>query len=133
MGGGNLIFSSNQQIFLKTEKYVDVSRYFFDNILLYDLAVFVDNEKSICHMDKDLFMIIKSHLNNYYIEILTIIESLNKNLITENNIIDFINKDANLRKQYMAVFDYEIEIIKQNAPHIVESWEFYNKFKENKQ
>lgn len=84
-------------------------------------------------MDKDLFMIIKSHLNNYYIEILTIIESLNKNLITENNIIDFINKDANLRKQYMAVFDYEIEIIKQNAPHIVESWEFYNKFKENKQ
>ncbi|RAX51926.1 hypothetical protein CCY99_08215 [Helicobacter sp. 16-1353] len=50
--------------------------------------------------------------------------------LDENDIVDYFKNDKNLYNKFRALFDYEMSSVKRNAPHIVESWEFYKKFEE---
>ncbi len=123
---GKIIFSTKQDIFVKEINIKNVSNIFFDNNLLYGLNVYSNIDK----LDKGLTAIIKTHLNQYYKTILEISKKLNTNLINEDQIIKYLNNNQELKKQYQMVFEDEIEIVKQYAPNIVESWVYYKKFNE---
>lgn len=106
---------------------INVSDVFFKEKLLYGLQVYSNND--VKNYDKDLIDLITFHLNSYYNTILQIIKDMKNNLINEEQIIDYLNNNQELKKQYKAVFRDEISIVKDYAPNIVESWIYYKKFK----
>lgn len=56
---------------------------------------------------------------------------MNPNLITEDKILDFLDLNIELKKNFFELLRYEVSVVEQNAPHIVESWMYYNKFMES--
>ena len=125
-GGGKIIFSTTQQIFLKEKCIKNVSNIFFKEDLLYGLNAYSNSD--IDKLDKELITLITIHLNTYYKTILEIANTITANLINEDQIIEYLNKHKELKTKYKIVFDDEVSIVKKYAPNIVESWVYYNKF-----
>lgn len=69
---------------------------------MYGLQVYSNND--VKNYDKDLIDLITFHLNSYYNTILQIIKDMKNNLINEEQIIDYLNNNQELKKQYKAVF-----------------------------
>lgn len=125
-GGGNLIFSTTQQLFLREKNMIDVSSIFFKEKLLYGLQVYSNDD--IKNYDKKLIDLITFHLNSYYNTILQMVDDINSNLINEEQIINYLNNNQELKNQYKTVFKDEVSILQDYAPNILQSWIYYEKF-----
>ena len=125
-GGGNLIFSTTQQLFLREKNMINVSSIFFKEKLLYGLQVYSND--NIKNYDKKLIDLITFHLNSYYNTILQMVDDINSNLINEEQIINYLNNNQELKNQYKTVFKDEVSILQDYAPNILQSWTYYEKF-----
>ena len=106
---------------------LDVSHHFFEEKPLYGLRVY--SKHGIENDDERLLDIIKLHLHVYYATLLEIINIQNSNLITEWQVIDYLNTHIDLKERYEAVFCDEVSLVQDFAPSIVESWNYYKAFK----
>lgn len=105
---------------------IDVSSIFFKEKLLYGLQVYSNDD--IKNYDKKLIDLITFHLNSYYNTILQMVDDINSNLINEEQIINYLNNNQELKNKYKTVFKDEVSILQDYAPNILQSWTYYEKF-----
>lgn len=68
------------------------------------------------------------HFNVYYKATQKRLEALSQYNITEEDILAYFKDNEEIYKEFRDYIDYEIGVVKQYAPHIVESWKYYQKF-----
>ncbi|OBV28461.1 hypothetical protein BA723_09345 [Helicobacter sp. CLO-3] len=93
----------------------------FQNIKLYIDAK--DKEKILESKQE-----IKDYLLGYFKELKNYMDMQAKNKITEEQILEYFRNHPDIRAEFKAKLDYELDHVKKHAPHIVSSWKYYQEF-----
>ncbi|MCC8300005.1 DUF2972 domain-containing protein, partial [Campylobacter sp. VicNov18] len=126
-----LISSSNLIEFYKQSKeYLNFTQDFFDQPLKYEnLGIFIKPQdfKTLKQNDK-LFYATKKYLNNFIKALEQRIELEKSKLFKEEDILNYLKENKELRLKLKNILDKELIHIKQHRPDIVASWKYYQEF-----
>lgn len=53
-----------------------------------------------------------------------------ENLITEEKILKLLNEDKESMVKFKNMWEEEYELLERKAPYILDSWQYYKKFKQ---
>ncbi|WP_411266550.1 DUF2972 domain-containing protein [Campylobacter volucris] len=129
--GGVDIIITTHQIHLKKEGFVDITQEIFDDRkLMFDNIVLLvkSNEYKILKDNQDLFIASKKYLNNYMDALEKHEQKIKDNLITEEQILDYLKNNKDLRVRLKNILDEDLTYVKQNHPEYLQQWEYYQEF-----
>ncbi|TEY09671.1 DUF2972 domain-containing protein [Campylobacter sp. US18a] len=125
------ITSTNLVEFYKQSKeYVNFTKEFFDKSLKYEnLGIFLKpQEFERLRQDSKLFDITKKYLNNFIKALEERIELEKAKLFKEEDVLNYLKENKELRIKLKNILDKELVHIKQHRPDIVASWKYYQEF-----
>ncbi|ECO1974016.1 DUF2972 domain-containing protein, partial [Campylobacter jejuni] len=125
------ITSTNLVEFYKQSKeYINFTQEFFDKPLKYEnLGIFLKpQEFERLKQDSKLFDITKKYLNNFIKALEERIELEKAKLFKEEDVLNYLKENKELRVKLKNILDKELVHIKQHRPDIVASWKYYQEF-----
>ncbi len=127
------ITSTNLVEFYKQSKeYINFTKEFFDKPLKYEnLGIFLKpQEFERLKQDSKLFDVTKRYLNNFIEALEERIELEKAKLFKEEDVLNYLKENKELRVKLKNMLDKELVHIKQHRPDIVASWKYYQEFEQ---
>ncbi|AJD02236.1 DUF2972 domain-containing protein [Campylobacter lari] len=116
-----------------TKNYIDITNEIFTGRkLLFNNIIFLikSNEYEILKKDQELFLASKKFLNGYMNALETHEQKIKNNLITEEQILDYLKDKKELRNKLKKLIDEDLTYVKKYHPEYLQKWRYYQKFKE---
>ncbi len=129
-GGVNIIITTHQ-IHPKKDGFVDVSYEIFnDRKLMFDNIILLVkyNEYEVLKSNQELFLASKKYLNNYMDALEKHEQKIKDNLITEEQILDYLKDKKDLRIKLKKILDKDLTYVRENHPEYLQKWKYYQEF-----
>ncbi|HAN0662995.1 TPA: DUF2972 domain-containing protein, partial [Campylobacter jejuni] len=129
--GGVSIIITTHQIHPKKEGFVDITKEIFDNKkLMFDNIVLLvkSNEYEILKNNQELFLASKKYLNDYMDALEKHEQKIKDNLITEEQILDYLKDKKDLRIKLKSILDEDLTYVRENHPEYLQKWKYYQEF-----
>ncbi len=129
-GGVNIIITTHQ-IHPKKDGFVDVSYEIFnDRKLMFDNIILLVkyNEYEVLKSNQELFLASKKYLNNYMDALEKHEQKIKDNLITEEQILDYLKDKKDLRIKLKKILDEDLTYVRENHPEYLQKWKYYQEF-----
>ncbi|MBX2078910.1 DUF2972 domain-containing protein [Campylobacter peloridis] len=111
--------------------YMDITKEIFDNrkLMFNNIILLIKNKDyQLLHDDKELFLASKKYLNEYMNALEEHEQKIKNNLITEEQILDYLKDKKDLRVKLKQLIDDDLTYIKENHPEYLQKWKHYQKF-----
>jgi len=96
----------------------------FENMILLIAKDDYENFKQ----DEALFKASEKYLNDYLDFFENREKEIKANLVSEEQILDFLSKDKDLTKSLKAHLDEDLEFVKTLHAEYIKGWKYYNEF-----
>ncbi|WP_139452698.1 DUF2972 domain-containing protein [Campylobacter armoricus] len=129
-GGVNIIITTHQ-IHPKKEGFVDITYEIFNSReLMFDNIVLLvkSNEYEILKNNQELFLASKKYLNEYMNALEEHEQKIKDNLITEEQILDYLKDKKDLRIKLKSILDEDLTYVRENHPEYLQKWKYYQEF-----
>lgn len=129
-GGVNIIITTHQ-IHPKKDGFIDVSYEIFnDRKLMFDNIILLVkyNEYEVLKSNQELFLASKKYLNNYMDALEKHEQKIKDNLITEEQILDYLKDKKDLRIKLKKILDEDLTYVRENHPEYLQKWKYYQEF-----
>ncbi|EAI3764036.1 DUF2972 domain-containing protein [Campylobacter coli] len=129
-GGVNIIITTHQ-IHPKKDGFVDVSYEIFnDRKLMFDNIILLVkcNEYEVLKSNQELFLASKKYLNDYMNALEKHEQKIKDNLITEEQILDYLKDKKYLRIKLKKILDEDLTYVRENHPEYLQKWKYYQEF-----
>ncbi|EGK8071792.1 DUF2972 domain-containing protein, partial [Campylobacter upsaliensis] len=112
------------------DKIVDLSRELLGELTMESLIIYTTNLKAYENLKKDTKTLQATQiwLQNYVKRLKEVIREENAKRINEEQILNYLKKDKEVREFYRKNWKKELTHIKANRPDIVASWKYYKEF-----
>lgn len=110
---------------------MDITKEIFDNrkLMFNNIILLIKNKDyQLLHDDKELFLASKKYLNEYMNALEEHEQKIKNNLITEEQILDYLKDKKDLRVKLKQLIDDDLTYIKENHPEYLQKWKHYQKF-----
>lgn len=129
--GGVSIIITTHQIHPKKEGFADITceifsrrKLMFDNIVL----LVNSNEYETLKNNQELFLASKKYLNEYMNALEEHEQKIKDNLITEEQILDYLKDKKDLRIKLKNILDEDLTYVRENHPEYLQKWRYYQEF-----
>ncbi|TBR81865.1 DUF2972 domain-containing protein [Campylobacter novaezeelandiae] len=110
---------------------IDIKSFILDKNYTYyeNLSIYIDeNDFNILKEHKELFEEVKTYLLKFSVFLKEQIEFKEENFINEQDILNYLKENKDLRVYIKNILDYELTHIKEHRPDIIASWKYYEEF-----
>ncbi|WP_246023089.1 DUF2972 domain-containing protein [Campylobacter estrildidarum] len=116
---------------LRQNKQIDIIKLIIDDDLSNDIALYIQKEDlEKFKNDTQFFNTVKEYLHNFLFEIKKI-DKQNELMMKEEEVLSIFNSNKTLASKFLNIFQKEYQHLEQNRPDIINSWKYYQKFKNN--
>ncbi|EOX1265032.1 DUF2972 domain-containing protein, partial [Campylobacter upsaliensis] len=112
------------------DEIVDLSEDLLGELTMESLIIYTTNLKAYENLKKDTKTLQATQiwLQNYVKRLKEVIREENAKRINEEQILNYLKKDKEVREFYRKNWKKELTHIKANRPDIVDSWKYYKEF-----
>ncbi|EAK0446767.1 DUF2972 domain-containing protein [Campylobacter lari] len=113
--------------------YMDITKEIFDNrkLMFNNIILLIKNKDyQLLHDDEELFLASKKYLNDYMDALEEHEQKIKDNLITEEQILDYLKDKKDLRVKLKQLIDTDLTYVRENHPEYLQKWKYYQKFEE---
>ncbi|MWV67910.1 DUF2972 domain-containing protein [Helicobacter saguini] len=118
--------------FKNTPNVIDITSEFFSQKIIIDrtsLYIYISkNDIKILKNNEKLYEACGIYLRGYIQALESRIKEIQKNIIREPQILEYLESNETLRAEIKNLFDKELAYFKKNYPHIVDTWQYYKEF-----
>lgn len=130
-GGFSIIVTLPHYVSDEQKAFADISDEIAPNCIIDDTRILIIIEKSEFAKLKEnaeLFNATKDYLKGYINALKENAEQIKANLISEEQILEFLRQNDEVRKNIKEILDNELKYIKQNHPEFIQKWKYYLEF-----
>ncbi len=95
-----------------------------DNLVLY----VKQEEFRVLMENKTLLRLLQEYFKKYFSALRGYIKNTQDNLFSEQDILNYFKNHPQLALEFKKQVQGDIEIIKSQSPHIIDSWKYYQEF-----
>ncbi|AWI34848.1 DUF2972 domain-containing protein [Helicobacter apodemus] len=95
-----------------------------DNLVLY----VKQEEFRVLMENKTLLRLLQEYFEKYFSALRGYIKNIQDNLFSEQDILNYFKNHPKLALEFKKQVQGDIEIIKSQSPHIIDSWKYYQEF-----
>ncbi|MBF7046466.1 DUF2972 domain-containing protein [Campylobacter volucris] len=129
-GGVNIIITT-YQIHIDVNNFINITDEIFKdrNLMFQNIILLIQkDEYKILKNNKKLFLASKKYLNGYMNALEEHEKELKKHLVTENQILDYLKNNIELRIKLKNILDKELVYVKKNHSEYINRWKYYQEF-----
>ncbi|HFZ5011693.1 TPA: DUF2972 domain-containing protein, partial [Campylobacter jejuni] len=86
------------------------------------------NEYEMLKNNQELFLASKKYLNDYMDALEKHEQKIKDNLITEEQILDYLKDKKDLRIKLKQLIDDDLTYVRENHPEYLQKWKYYQEF-----
>lgn len=129
--GGVEIIITTHQLHLNKSGFMDITKEIFDDRkLMFDNIILLvkSNEYEMLKNNQELFLASKKYLNEYMNALEKHEQKIKDDLITEEQILDYLKDKKDLRIKLKSLLDDELIYVRENHPEYLQKWKYYQEF-----
>ncbi|EIS2875563.1 DUF2972 domain-containing protein, partial [Campylobacter jejuni] len=129
--GGVEIIITTHQLHSNKSGFVDITKEIFDDRkLMFDNIILLvkSNEYEMLKNNQELFLASKKYLNDYMDALEKHEQKIKDNLITEEQILDYLRDKKDLRIKLKQLIDDDLTYVRENHPEYLQKWKYYQEF-----
>ncbi|EOH6733723.1 DUF2972 domain-containing protein, partial [Campylobacter jejuni] len=129
--GGVEIIITTHQLHSNKSGFVDITKEIFDDRkLMFDNIILLvkSNEYEMLKNNQELFLASKKYLNDYMDALEKHEQKIKDNLITEEQILDYLKDKKDLRIKLKQLIDDDLTYVRENHPEYLQKWKYYQEF-----
>ena len=130
-GGFNIIITLPHYLNEAQKNYADITEQIEPNLIIDDTKVLIiidKNELKKLKENAPLFEAAKGYLKGYVEALKQNAAELKANYISEEQILEHLRENKDLRLKIKEILDNELNYIKQNHPEFIQKWKYYLEF-----
>ncbi len=127
----NLIYFNSLENIKSYENCIDITKEIFENRkLMFDNIILLikNDEYKILKENPKLFLASKDYLNSYMDALEKHEQKIKNNLITEEQILNYLRERKDLRLKLKNILDEDLTYVKQNHLEYIKEWKYYQEF-----
>ncbi|MCV3383908.1 DUF2972 domain-containing protein [Campylobacter lari] len=128
----NLFYYNSLSDTIRNQNYININTEIFNSRkLMFDNIVLLvkSNEYEILKNNQELFLASKKYLNEYMNALEKHEQKIKDNLITEEQILDYLKDKKDLRIKLKNILDEDLTYVRENHPEYLQKWKYYQEFK----
>ncbi|MBZ7935529.1 DUF2972 domain-containing protein [Campylobacter sp. B0100352/1] len=116
----------------RQNEQINIIKLVIDDDLSNDIALYIQKEDlEKLTNDTQFFNAVKEYLHNFLFEIKKIDKQNELMMMKEEEVLSSFNSNKTLASKFLNIFQKEYQHLEQNRPDIINSWKYYQKFKNN--
>lgn len=116
----------------RQNKQINIIKLVIDDDLSNNIALYIQKEDlEKLTNDTQFFNTVKEYLQNFLFEIKKIDKQNELMMMKEEEVLSIFNSNKALASKFLNIFQKEYQHLEQNRPDIINSWKYYQKFKNN--